>query len=193
MTEMETPVYDAFVYHSRRLSGLTYPDNVLETCLMHLVASLEKVGLIVYYAERDALPGTNILEETFRVLDKSKFVICIITEDCLENHAEKNWHQMVYHRLIELHGNTGRYIPLCLGTTAERIKLKWPFLAVFEILCLPLNFLEDQSWLNKLLFHVGTSKTRRTVELNGERHQIGQSFMTYYGFNITACHCSCID
>lgn len=76
-----------------------------------------------FYTDRDALPGRNIFDELFEVIDSSMFTIVILTKGFLANCWARYCQMSAFKSLLDRqdYGSTNRLIPVMVGINEREL------------------------------------------------------------------------
>ncbi|KAL5017148.1 hypothetical protein ScPMuIL_006737 [Solemya velum] len=87
----------------------------------HIVQKLESWGYSkCYYHERDALPGRNIFDELFRVINGSQWTIVVLTREFVRDCWGKYRQQSAFKNLLDK-DDSRRLLPVVVGLQEEEI------------------------------------------------------------------------
>ncbi|XP_067657650.1 uncharacterized protein [Haliotis asinina] len=94
------------------------PQNDIEKSLKvaeTIIDTLAAIGLSAsYYYDRDCLPGSNVFEELFRVVEASEYIIVVLTPGFVLGTWTRYIQQATFKELLD-RGASHRFLPLCFG------------------------------------------------------------------------------
>ena len=97
-----------------------------------------------YYADRDAIPGGSILEEGIRIIDQSRFTICLFCADYMDEHLPDTLQQIGI-----LNGT--KFLLLSCGVSHGSLMKKFPYFMHYEILHVEKPFSKNiDNWQGKI-------------------------------------------
>ncbi|XP_067657652.1 uncharacterized protein [Haliotis asinina] len=80
-----------------------------------IIDKLAAIGLgASYYYDRDCLPGSNVFEELFRVVEASEYIIVVLTPGFVLGTWTRYIQQATFKELLD-RGASHRFLPLCFG------------------------------------------------------------------------------
>ncbi|XP_046565933.1 uncharacterized protein LOC124274612 [Haliotis rubra] len=93
------------------------PDDIEKSLkvVKKITTTLASIGLRAsYYYDRDCLPGLNVFQELFRVVEASEYIIVVLTPGFILDSWNRYTQQATFKELLE-RGISHRLLPLCFG------------------------------------------------------------------------------
>ncbi|XP_071090211.1 X-linked interleukin-1 receptor accessory protein-like 2 [Haliotis cracherodii] len=125
--EGSIPVSDGKEYHYNILYNYDsgHPDDIERSRLIaeRIADTLSSIGFrSSYFDDRDCLPGKNVFQELFRVVEKSEYTIVVLTPGFVLGSWSRYTQQASFKELLD-GGRSHRFLPLCFGLDQANIRV----------------------------------------------------------------------
>ncbi|XP_046565884.1 uncharacterized protein LOC124274561 isoform X2 [Haliotis rubra] len=136
------------IYNHARCRLSVTPDTKLSLAFTEkVVATLESLGYVnCYFHDRDCLPGRNVFNELFRVVEGSDYTIVVLTAGFVKDCWSRYTQQSTFKKLLD-QGQTYKFLPLSVALRESDLPQE---LTTEHILCFGENWESDASAWNRL-------------------------------------------